>query len=198
MPETSIIILGPPSTNRNSYELLARRHASNVLVCEECLTAKEWLRNDHVRQVFVLAKSSDEYVNGFLSQVRNEYPHVPVLFVNIGEGETLTGNISRQGIAVLPSNLPKTHLEQIFFPALPEASSHGGDKTRTIRIKRVEYPIHLTCAKALFESEFITAALRRERGNVSKTARTLSIGRRNLQLKVHHYQIDIARIRREP
>ena len=62
--------------------------------------------------------------------------------------------------------------------------------------KQGEFPIDYRVAMEQFERRFIKRALILHRGNVSKTARSLNIGRRNLQLKIRHYDIDISKIRR--
>ncbi len=52
-------------------------------------------------------------------------------------------------------------------------------------------------AKAEFEKEFIIKALRLSFGNVSATADTLDIARKNLQEKIKKYEIDVDSMRKE-
>jgi two-component system nitrogen regulation response regulator NtrX len=52
-------------------------------------------------------------------------------------------------------------------------------------------------ARAKFEEEFLRRVLRRYRGNVSRAARAIDMARRNVQLKVKQYGIDLTELRDE-
>jgi DNA-binding NtrC family response regulator len=200
MPETSILIVGPPSPLRDSYELSARRHETDVLICESCRSAHIWLGSVAVRAVIVLAGASDKQVDDFLASMRGEHPHVPVFFVGASNDESLTHRWLGHGTVILPPDLPTSQLEQVLFPAPPEtavAPDTGQTEDETILLARREYPLHFIRARALFETEFISRVLRREHGNVSRTAETIGMARRNLQIKIQAHHIDIARIRHE-
>lgn len=199
MPETSILIVGPPSQLRDSYELSARRHAADVLICESCRSAHIWLGSVAVRAVIVLAGTNDRQAEAFLASVRGEHPHVPVFFVGGGD-ESVTHRWLGHGTVVLPPDLPTSQLEQLLFPAPPEtavAPDAGQSEDETIMLARREYPLHFIRARALFETEFLSRVLRREHGNVSRTAETIGMARRNLQLKIQAHHIDITHIRHE-
>jgi len=58
-----------------------------------------------------------------------------------------------------------------------------------------EYPIDYRDARDAFELEFLTTALVLHNGNVAHTARAIGMARRNLQLKINRYEIDIETIR---
>jgi DNA-binding NtrC family response regulator len=201
MPETSILIVGPPSQLRDNYELSVRRHATDVMLCENCYSALAWLESAAVRAVIVLAGADDRQVEEFLASVRGEHPHIPVFFVGAGVGESYFGQPFRHGTVVLPPDMPACQFEQVLFPpplrtAAPSEAAQTGE--RTIILERREYPFHFARARALFETEFLTQVLKREHGNVSRAARAIGMARRNLQIKVQAHQIDIARIRHEP
>lgn len=200
MPETAIMILGPGSAQRDCMELSARRHAGNVIVCEDCAEARDGLRTNKVRSILVIAGTDDEHLDEFLTQVRKSRPHLPVFFVETNGSDILTGRLLRYGLVMLPSNLPAPQVEQILFPVPAEAAAPGSREGngQVLVIGRTQYPFHFAHARALFEAQLITTVLRRERGNVSKAARSIGMARRNLQLKIAAHNIDVTRIRQEP
>jgi len=59
-----------------------------------------------------------------------------------------------------------------------------------------DFPIDYKIAREQFERQFIKKALVLHRGNVSRTAKSLNIGRRNLQTKIRNLEINITSIRR--
>jgi DNA-binding NtrC family response regulator len=201
MPETSILIVGPPSQLRDNYELSVRRHATDVMLCENCRDAITCLESTAMRAVIVLAGANDTQVEEFLASVRGEHPHIPVFFVGAGDSESYFGQPFRHGTVVLPPDMPACQFEQVLFPAPPRAaapSEAAQTEERTIILERREYCFHFARARALFEREFLTQVLKREHGNVSRAARAIGMARRNLQIKIQAHQIDIARIRHEP
>jgi DNA-binding NtrC family response regulator len=61
---------------------------------------------------------------------------------------------------------------------------------------RGDFPIDYKSAREQFERQFIRRALLLHRGNVSRTAVSLNVGRRNLQVKIRQLGIDLDSIRR--
>ncbi len=64
-----------------------------------------------------------------------------------------------------------------------------------LRLRDCEFPIDFQEAKKLFEKMFVQEVLIHYNGNVSKAARAIRMGRRNLQVKIMKYDIDIDAIR---
>lgn len=198
MPDTSILIFGPPSAQRDSYELSARRHSDDVKICENSFIARSVLQSTAVRSVLIMAGTSDSHIEQFLSILRGDYPHIPVFFMGETENERSIRLMQRMGTVVLPPEMPAVQLETILFPGINAAADATRlPESRTVVFERTEYPIEFVRAKAQFESQFIRCVLNRERGNVSKTARVIGMARRNLQLKIQMHKIDLADIRRE-
>lgn len=67
---------------------------------------------------------------------------------------------------------------------------------QSIVVEQIDYPVGFKTAKETFEARYIRAALMMYGGNVSATAKFLNFGRRNLQLKINRYGIDLSRIRK--
>jgi DNA-binding NtrC family response regulator len=200
MPETSILIVGPPSELRDRYELSVRRHQREVVICENFGSAHVELVGADVRAVIVVSSADPPKIEEFLASVRGEHPHVPVFFVGASDSESIRGLAFQLGTVVLPRDMPGSQLEQVLFPSPPRPDRTSGEmpgEAEAVMVEHREYPLDFAQARALFEQEFLTQALKRERGNVSRTAQTIGIARRNLQIKIRVYGIDIARIRRE-
>lgn len=68
-------------------------------------------------------------------------------------------------------------------------------KTTDLRLRDCHYPKDFQAAKQLFEKLYVQEVLVQNRGNVSKTARLIRMGRRHLQDKIIKYAIDIDAIR---
>jgi DNA-binding NtrC family response regulator len=200
MPESSILIVGPPSQLRDNYELSVRRHVTDVLICDQFHDAREFLGNTPARAIIVLAGTGDAQTEEFLAGVRGDHPHIPVFFVGSSGDESYARLLFRHGTVVLPPDMRTTQVEHVLFPepretATLDASQREG---KSVVLERREYPFNFAQAKALFETEFLTRALQREHGNISRTARAIGIARRNLQIKIQCHGIDIAHIRHEP
>jgi DNA-binding NtrC family response regulator len=195
MQEASILIVGPPSQLRDSYELSVRRHTTDVRICENCRSAHVWLSSAEVRAVIVLAGDKGRQVEEFLASLRCELPHVPVFFMGNGFSESSASPLLFQGTVLLPPDMPATQFEQILFPAPAPAPDAAQTDEGAIALERRQFPVHFARAKALFETEFLTRVLKREHGNIARAARTIGMARRNLQIKIQAHQIDITRIR---
>ena len=71
-------------------------------------------------------------------------------------------------------------------------------KTIEVALNRTSYSIELREAKNAFERQFLDLVLVLHKGNVTHTARTIKMGRRNLQVRIKKLGIDIEGIRSYP
>ncbi len=199
-PVAEVLLLGPPSSQRDSYELVFARHGMKAQVCEDSQYARQWLAAETIRAVVVTQAASGRDVDDFLEAVRLRHPMAPVFFAGPHEPHQIADLLGRHGVVILPPAAPSETLEQLLFPLFPmpaktETSREGRVRRRTVVLHRSEYPLDFRRARAEFEAEFLSQALQRERGNVSRTARAIGMARRNLQLKIRAHRIDMARIR---
>ncbi len=64
-----------------------------------------------------------------------------------------------------------------------------------VDLKKSRYPLEYQEAKAAFEKEFFSSALRKFQGNVSSTAEEMNMSRRNLHLKIINLGIKVEKFR---
>lgn len=67
---------------------------------------------------------------------------------------------------------------------------------KLIDLQRTRYTLNFQRAKLAFEKEFLTHVLQLHDGNVSHAADSIGMARRNLQLKIQQYQINVERMRK--
>jgi len=67
---------------------------------------------------------------------------------------------------------------------------------KVIDLERTRYALNFQRAKDAFEKEFFTLVLRLHAGNISRTALAVGMGRRNLQIKIQQYRINVHRMRK--
>lgn len=68
-------------------------------------------------------------------------------------------------------------------------------KSPNLCVLNHRYPADFKAAKQLFEKTYVQEVLIQHKGNVSRSARLLNMGRRHLQDKIVKYKIDIRAIR---
>ncbi|MBU0692565.1 hypothetical protein KKH18_12230 [bacterium] len=64
-----------------------------------------------------------------------------------------------------------------------------------VDLKKSRYPLDFHEAKAAFEREFVSSALKKFDGNVSSTAEEMNMSRRNLHLKIISLGINVEKMR---
>ena len=67
---------------------------------------------------------------------------------------------------------------------------------KVIDLERTRYALNFQRAKDTFEKEFFTLVLRLHAGNISHTAEAVGMARRNLQIKIQQYRINVERMRK--
>ncbi len=67
---------------------------------------------------------------------------------------------------------------------------------KAIELERTRYAINFHRAKDAFEKDFFTLVLKMFDGNVSQAALAVGMARRNLQIKIQQYRINVARMRK--
>ena len=67
---------------------------------------------------------------------------------------------------------------------------------RLIDLERTRYALNFHRAKTAFEKEYFTMVLKLHDGNVSHAADAIGMARRNLQIKIQQYRINVERMRK--
>lgn len=198
MIEFDILLIGKADESRDHYESALRDRHFRVLTCDNHAVAAQLIENTSVRLIIVHDPSEHEALDVLLQHKQETRPRLPVFFSG-QSGELQRGPTGgRFGAIPLPPGLPAGALAQMLQsfvdlhdPATPQKTA----RNLNITISRTTYAPVFQQAKQEFEAEYISRALERERGNVSRTARMLGMARRNLQLKIRTYNIDLEPMR---
>ncbi len=67
---------------------------------------------------------------------------------------------------------------------------------QSVELDRTRYALNFHRAKTTFEKDFFTYVLRMFDGNVSQAAEAIGMARRNLQIKIQNYRINVERMRK--
>ncbi len=68
--------------------------------------------------------------------------------------------------------------------------------SKLINLQRTRYPLDYHRMKTAFEKAYFTQVLRQFDGNVSHAATAIGLARRNVQIKIQQYGIDVERMRK--
>jgi hypothetical protein len=185
---------------RDQYELAFRRHNANVLVANDCRLAQQYMHNAHVHAVVVALPAVNSELEEFLHEFRDAPLNIPVFFAGSQEPSSLAHLSDQPDMILMPPTMSVESLEQLLFPLADNGAAESGLEEgsmdgETLVLHRREFSLEFRAAKAEFEREFFLHALERERGNVSRTARVVRVARRNLQLKIQTYGINLRRLR---
>ncbi len=66
----------------------------------------------------------------------------------------------------------------------------------SVQLDRTRYALNFHRAKVMFERDFFTYVLRMFNGNVSQAADAIGMARRNLQIKIQNYRINVEKMRK--
>ena len=197
-----VMVVGPPSSERDSYELVFRRHELDVALCDECRQARSQAARGGIAAVVVTDAVPGSVLDEFLQDLRQTGVRAPIFLIGSPRPESLAQTLSEPGVVLLPPTAPAETLDRLLFPlseTVPQLAPavELRMRSKTILLHRSEYSLEYRRAKSEFEQEFVTRALEREHGNVSRTARALGMARRNLQLKIQVHRINLKRIRED-
>ena len=67
---------------------------------------------------------------------------------------------------------------------------------QSVELDRTRYALNFHRAKTRFEKDFFTFVLKMYGGNVSHAADAIGMARRNLQIKIQNYSINVERMRK--
>jgi DNA-binding NtrC family response regulator len=191
MPAPILLLVAPPSEEREQFAHTFVRHGTRTLTCDDCRTAKELLETVAVHSVFVMHLMQDPELGSFLLQIRARHPGVPVLFSGEWDPYRLVQLVGQHMVMLLPPGVSPSTLEHFFFPETevePETA---------LTLRKAYYSLNYKQARLEFEAEYLARALERERGNVTRTARVIGMARRLLQLKIQMYRINLDMMRNE-
>ncbi|MBU0508590.1 hypothetical protein KKH27_07135 [bacterium] len=200
MNRSETLLVGPSCPIRDNYELVLRRRSVPVTIAGDFLTAQVLFGRNSFQAVIIAEPSPSGEVDEFVRAVHDMAPRVPVLFAGHASPDRIAILIRQWEVVVIPPGISTDALDSLLFPTNDAGggisySAVHPPRSRTISVPRKTYSLDFKEAKMEFEIEFITRILERERGNVSRAARTVGMARRNLQLKIRIYKIDMSRIR---
>jgi DNA-binding NtrC family response regulator len=198
----AILLVGPPSAVRDQYELAFRRHTADVRVSDDCPGARRQIHSMDIQAVVLAVPAVDAEVEDLLHEIRGTRSNVPVFFTGSNQSSGGPPQLSQPDVIFMPPAASAESVERLLFPwadgtAVSPPVEESAGRMKTLVLHGHEFPLEYQAAKAEFEREFFVRALEREDGNVSRTARAVHIARRNLQLKVRIYKIDLRRIRKK-
>ncbi|MDD5087688.1 MAG: helix-turn-helix domain-containing protein [bacterium] len=195
------LLVGPPSSLRDNYELVLRRRGIPVTIASDFRSAQLHFHRESFHAV-VIADPEADNVDGFVRTLHQFVPRVPVLFAGQASPECIARLTRDCNMMVIPPGVAPEILDNLLFPTADAPisisyPSSSRSRSRPVIIGRRSYSVDFKQARMEFESEFLTRVLEREHGNISRVARVVGVARRNLQLKIMAYGIDMSRIRSE-
>jgi DNA-binding NtrC family response regulator len=191
MPAPILLLVAPPSDERDRFAHTFVSHGTRTLTCDDCRTAKEILETLSVHTVFVMHLMQDPELSSFLLQIRARHPGVPILFAGEWDPYRLVQLVGQHMVMLLPPGVSPTTLEHFFFP------EHVLESETALALRKDYYSLNYKQARLEFEAEYLARALEREKGNVTRTARVIGMARRLLQIKIQTYQINIGIMRED-
>lgn len=201
MTVSETLLVGPPSSLRDNYELVLRRRGIPVTIAIDFHSAQLHFHREAFHAV-VIADTAADNVDSFVRSLHDTVPRVPVLFAGQASPECMSRLIRDCNMMVIPPGISPETLDNLLFPTAdaPISVSYptsSRPRSRTVIIGRKSYSLDFRHARIEFETEFLTRILEREHGNISRAARVVGMARRNLQLKILANGIDMSRIRSE-
>lgn len=195
-----ILLLAENDHEREAYAAVLRNRGIDIETTEDGTLAGLLLQKEQITSILILSSATQAASRELLRIRALHFPSVPVFFAAAASQTELETLLSSTGITMLPQAPQATDLE-----ALVEADAAGRSTSRppqrlgigTIWLSKAEYPLLFRDARAKFEAEFIKRLLRRYRGNVSKVSRAMDMARRNVQIKIKQYNIDLGEYRDE-
>ncbi|MCC6476753.1 hypothetical protein IT157_06815 [bacterium] len=192
------IVLSGDGADGDAYASVLRTRGMTVEHHHSGSGASAALDSGPTHAILILP-SADPIATRELLTARNlNWPLVPVFFASHGRQAGVIELLETSGITLLPQNPKLDDLDQLISDdrdPLRELIPPRRKSQQTLWIPKAEYPVVIKEARAQFETEFLRRILRRYRGNISKTSRMIDMARRNIQLKIHHYNIDLETIR---
>jgi DNA-binding NtrC family response regulator len=193
-----VILLAENDSEREAYASVLRNRGLNVEATDDGTRAATILQREQITSILILSSATQTASRELLRVRALHRPAVPVYFSTPPKPSSLEAALSSSGITVLPQTPQAADLE-----AMVEANAQTDSAPRqtprtglpTIWLPKSEYSILFRSARAKFEEEFLRRVLKRYRGNVSRAARAIDMARRNVQLKIKQYNIDLAEMR---
>lgn len=203
MAKCEMLLLCPTNGSADLIVQELRQHGFGIHPCSKFEAACQVLETRPVMAVLVLSTVSSQEMEAVLAYRMNNHRHLPIFFVAVTEFPNMKRLLDHTGVIFLPSKPSPSDLDRLlvstgayttppwqrFYRKLPE--------NLLVTIKEDEYPIRFQAAKAKFEKLFVERVLRIFHGNVSRTSQAIDMGRRNVQVKIHRYNIPLKKIREE-
>jgi DNA-binding NtrC family response regulator len=192
-----LLLIGSPSKKRDALELCARRHGALVVLQDECSSLPDTLPICKFTYVVVICDGKTCDLEHHRSLFESRLPTATIIFSGYTTPKQTTGLLKHKHVILIPPARAAETLEPLLSVTEGESdveSSHEGPE-KTILLQRKIYALNFREARQQFEKEHIARILERCSGNVSRAARLMDMARRNLQIKIQAYGIDIERIR---
>lgn len=195
-----ILLLAANDHERDAYASVLRNRGIAIETAEDGTHAGLLLQKEQISSILILSSASQAASRELLRVRSLNFPTIPVFFSAPTLHSDIEALLSSTGITILPQAPQAQDLETLVETdaasrSTPRpAQAHG---LATIWLPKAEYPLLFRNARAKFETEFLKRLLRRYHGNVSKVARAIDMARRNVQIKIKQYGIDISEFREE-
>jgi transcriptional regulator with GAF, ATPase, and Fis domain len=124
-------------------------------------------------------------------------PQATIIFSGHATAKQTAGLLKHKHVILIPPLLAAETLEPLLAPSEERISDElpSAAPEKTVLLQRKYYAFNFRVARQQFEQEHIARVLDRCSGNISRAARLLDMARRNLQIKIQAYGIDIEHIR---
>lgn len=193
-----IILLAEDNAEREAYASVLRNRGLEVDTTEDGNHAGHLLQKEQISSILILSSAAQSASRELLRVRSLHCPTIPVYFSTQPKQSNLEAVLASTGITVLPQAPQAADLETL-VEGNAKADTRGRSLPRaglpTIWIPKAEYSVLFRDARSKFEEEFLRRVLRRYRGNVSRTSRAIDMARRNVQIKIKQYGIDLAEFR---
>ncbi len=195
-----VILLAGNDAERDAYANVLRNRGLEVETTEDGFHAGTILQKEQISSILILSSAAHTASRELLRVRALHCPTVPVYFSTPSRPTSLEAALASSGITVLPQAPQAADLEAVVeanaqdFPGSRPSQRQG---LPSIWLPKAEYPLLFRDARAKFEEEFLRKVLRRYRGNVSRVSRAIDMARRNVQLKIKQYGIELADYRED-
>lgn len=197
MPTVGLLLVGAPSRKRDALELCARRHGAFVVLHDQCTSFPDALPVQKLTAVVITCDGKSCDLERHLHTLSSLLSSATIIFSSHVTSKQAASLLKHNHVILIPPLLAAETLEPLLFTTGEENAdalpSDGPEKT--IVLRRKVYALDFRVARQQFEAEHIARILEHCQGNVSRAVRMMDMARRNLQIKIQAYGIDIERIR---
>lgn len=195
-----VILLAGDNAEREAYATILRNRGLEVAITEDGFHAGTILQKEQISSILILSSATQSASRELLRLRALHSPLVPVYFSPPPKPSSLEAALASTGLGVLSHSPHAPNFEalaELDSPVLPEIQPPVRQAQPAVWLPKTEYPILFREARAKFEEEYLRKILKRYRGNVSRVSRAIDMARRNVQLKIKQYGIELSDYRED-